>query len=239
MKNIAFEGLACISTQLKVDRFPYRKEFKYLILETDPTPGYYSKGNFPENKKHLSDHHLYLLLKKPVACFHELVLRYFASLRERPDIAAHIFPGQMTYHNANHQCIRLRTSNLNELPEIIKDMESNGIDFIKTRDVHSFISHIQYKNYIQFIEIDKNIYQNKENPHIYFIKIPGLINFETFLKVIQQIKDNCNFHLFDASLVDFYYRGNVIDFVRIYSEHCEEKRLTEFRDNLEHEYSKK
>jgi hypothetical protein len=238
MKETAFEGLACISTKLEVARFPHSKEFKYLILESDPKPGYYSKGNFPENKEHVFDHHLYLVVKKPVACFHELVLRYFASLKAEPAIEAHIFPGQMTFQNENHQCIRLRTSDLNALYKIIKDLKANGIDFIKDRNVNPFVSFIQFKNYIQFKKIENGIYQNMTNPYIYFIEVPGFIKFDTFSRIIQQIKDNCDFYLLDASHAYLYYRDSVLDFVRIYSRHCDEKRLPEFKEKLEHEYSK-
>ena len=76
MENTAMEGLVCISTKLNVARSPYSKELKYLILETDPTPGYYSKGNFPENKKRVFDHHLYLVDKNPINCLQDVILRY-------------------------------------------------------------------------------------------------------------------------------------------------------------------
>jgi len=68
--------------------------------------------------------------------------------------------------------------------------------------------------------------------------MPGFIDFDTFSNIIQKVKDNCNFHLFDASHTSIYYRNKIIDFVRIYSRHCDEKRLPEFKEKLEQEYSK-
>ena len=238
MKTLEFEGITCISTKLEVARFPRSKELRYLVLESDPRPGYYSKGNFPENKKHVFDHHLYLLIKNPVSCFQDVVLRYSAKLNTKSELPVHVFPGQMTFLNMDYQCIRVRTSDIDQMPELIADLKTYGISFLKDRKVNPFVSSIQYKNYIVFKEMYEGIYQNKLKPHRFFIKMPGFIDFDAFSNIIQQVKDNCDFHLFDASHASIYYRDSVLDFARIYSRHCDEKRLPEFKDKLEQVYSK-
>ncbi len=238
MENTALEGLVSISTKLNVARSPYSKELKYLILETDPTPGYYSKGNFPENKKRVLDHHFYLVAKNPVNCFQDVILRYSAELNARSELSVHVFPGQMTFLNKDFQCIRIRTSDIDKMPELINDLKTHGISFLKDRKVNPFVSSIQYKYYIEFEEIHEGIYKNRLKSNRFFIRMPGFIDFDTFSNIIQKVKDNCNFHLFDASHTSIYYRNSVIDFVRIYSRHCDENRLPEFKEKLEQEYSK-
>ena len=180
MENTALEGLVCISTKLKVARSPYSKKLKYLILETDPTPGYYSKGNFPENKNRVFDHHLYLVAKNPISCFHDVILRYSAELNAKSELSIHIFPGQMTFLNKNFQCIRIRTSDIDKMPELINNLNAYGISFLKDRKVNPFISSIQYKNYIEFKEIHEGIYKNRLKSNRFFIRMPGFIDFETY-----------------------------------------------------------
>jgi hypothetical protein len=232
MKSIAFAGLACTYTRLEVARLPHSKELKYLVLESDPTPGYYSKGNFPVNKGHVADHHFYLLVKNSVNCFQDEVLRIASLIREETKLLLHVSPGQMTFNNQNYQGIRIKTDEVNHLHLVIDKLRSKGIKFIKDRKVEPYTSTIQFKRYIEFRQLEEGIYQDNHNDKRFFITLPKLVDFDQFLIITEHIKENCDFNLFDSFLTSLYQKDKMLDFAGIYSNHCDRSRLSEFRDNL-------
>ena len=67
MKTIAFSRIICLSTELSVAAYPGGDQSKILILESDPRPGYFAKSGFPEQLKHVQDHHIFVVIKNPVS----------------------------------------------------------------------------------------------------------------------------------------------------------------------------
>lgn len=235
MENLAYAGLSFLQKRQEVARLQHGKKFEYLILESDPTQGYYSKGDFPINKEHLHDHHYYLLVKKPVICFDDKVFRIASKVNEKTDLSLHISPGQMTYNNKNHQCIRIKTDELDHLQLILDNLIDDGINFLKNKNVGQYTSDIQFKKYIEYKQVSKGIFQDNNNENRFFITLPKLIDFDQYLKIIEDIKKNCDFNLFDSFLTFLYYKSKMIDFAGVYSKHCDQARLPEFKDNLDKE----
>jgi hypothetical protein len=56
------EGLTRYLLKRTVAHSPLSNHLKKLVLETDPVPDYYARGNFPPNKRD-RNMHLYSLLK--------------------------------------------------------------------------------------------------------------------------------------------------------------------------------
>ncbi len=122
---------------------------------------------------------------------------------------------------------------MEHLPMVIDRLKSVGINFVKDRKVEPYISTIQFKRYIEFKQIGDGIYQDNHNDKRFFISLPKLIEFDKFLRIIQDIKQNCNFNLFDSFLTSLYYKDQILDFAGIYSHDCDKKRLPEFKKDLE------
>ncbi|MCD6333659.1 MAG: hypothetical protein J7L89_10355 [Bacteroidales bacterium] len=139
----------------------------------------------------------------------------------------------MTFQNSSHPCIRLRTSDISNLKPFIEEYQKLGIRFFSDRKVTPYNSFIQFKKFIKFVKMEKGIYHDKEDPSRYFIRIPTDMEFDEFEKLIAEVKNNCNFHLFDASLVYVNLKNEVIDMVAVYSDHCDESRLPELKKHLE------
>ncbi len=56
MKDTIIGGMTCFRFEKKMDKSPLSSKNGCLILESDPNPDYYAKGNFPPNKHDKSWH---------------------------------------------------------------------------------------------------------------------------------------------------------------------------------------
>ncbi len=230
-----FSCYTCFSTKLMVARFPSEHNEGILILESSPYPSYISWSGFPDNLKSVKDHHLYLVVKKPFSCFQDRVIRYSYKIMKKMDLSLHVSPGQISLQNETHPCIRIRTEETAQLKPFITTLKQLGIQFMADKKIKPYEALIQFKRYTNFKNTDDDIFIDKENSNRHFIPIPVDIDYETFEKMIKDIKNNCDFHMFDASLVYLNCGDRFVDMVSVYSEHCEERRLPELKKSLDEE----
>ena len=239
MKNIDFNGLTCFKVILKVDRSPLSEKVDYLILESDPNPDYYAKSNFPPNKEHVGDRHLYLLVKNHINCFQDVILRNTNKIKRKFNYKMHIHPGFMSFQNKNFPCIRLDATNVDELSFLISELEGMGIQLLKDQKIHAYESFIHFKKYIKFEKIEESVYQDKDNLNRFFFLIDKSIEFKDFINGMERIKNNCDFHLFDSFLAEIFIDEDVFDFIGIYSKHCNKNRFKELRQEIIKQFEKR
>ncbi|MCK5537760.1 MAG: hypothetical protein KAI79_13115 [Bacteroidales bacterium] len=233
MSKIAFSGLTCFTVKTKMSRSKIVKDFPYLLLESNQSPCYYAKNNFPPTEITTNDHHLFLLVKNNVNCFQDIVLRHAAYINEKFGKNFHISPGQVLFRNHNYQAIRVNTADTKYLPQLVEESEKLGIKLLKKKKkIAPFDSIVFFKKYIEFVELGDGIYQDNHTKGRYFFRVPRVLEFDEFEQKIDKIKNNCDFHLFDSFLNHLFIGGKVQDFVGIYSEHCNEDRFEEFKKNL-------
>lgn len=231
MKENELAGLTCYSSKSIVARSAMSDKLNCLLLESDPTPGYYAKNNFPVNK-HVHDWHFYLPVKKQIVCFQDFILRHASIFRTQFNSDLRIYPGQMTLQNESHACIRINTKNINELPLLIEEFKKLGIQFMANKKIAEYESLIYFKKYTEFKKIEKSVYQDKNDNNRFFFEVPVLINFDEFLEGMVQIKNNCNYHLFDSFLSSIYIKNSTQDFIGIYSQHCDKSRFGELEKEI-------
>lgn len=236
MENIEFSGLTCFKVFLNVSRSPLSDEMNLLILESDPDPDYYSKMDFPPNKKHVGDRHLYLLVKNQINCFQDVILRNRSIIKKTHNFSMNIHPGCMTFQNKNFPCIRINTANIEQLPILIKEFQKIGIKFNKDQKVEAYSSFIHFKKYINFEKIGENIYQDHDNPNRFFFQIDKFIEQEDFIKGMENIKFNCDFHLFDSFLAEIFIDEDALDFIGVYSKHCDKERFAELKQEIKKQF---
>ncbi len=145
-----FSCFACVSTKLMVAKFPSKENYGRLILESSPDPSYYSKAGFPENLRSVSDHHLYLVVKKPIPCFQDLVMRQCYILKEKLGIKLHVAPGQIGLLGKIYACIRIRTEDTSYLKTLLEEFRKLGIHYMSDRQVKPYEAFIQIKRYTDF-----------------------------------------------------------------------------------------
>ena len=237
MKNIGLQGFTCYNFKKEVARSPLSEEHKCLILESDPNPDYYAKQHFPPNKRD-SDMHLFLPLKKSINCFQDIVLRNIYTLNNDKNIDLHATPGQIILQNENKQCLRIRGSEIEHISTIIKKMEDLGIKFIKDQKVKEYQTTIFYKKHTEFVELENDVYQDKNNINRYFFAISDNIDLDEFLAGTQKMKNNCNYHMFDTFLSYIFIRNKVQDFIGVYSEHCDKNRFSDLKQQIKEIFNK-
>ena len=232
MKDVVFQGITCFTVQLEVARCDKSENLGVLVLESDHNPGYYSLHNFPPNKKSTSDKHCYLLVKKSINCFQDIIHRYTRDNSAKFKHRLHVTPGQMSFHNTDYQCVRINTNEAEFTQDLITDLKSLGIEFIADSKVNSYKSLIYYKKYIEFIQISDGIYQDANLPARYFFTIPQRVDYDIFETKMKEIKNKCGFNLFDSFEAHFFLKDEILDFAGIYSEHCDENRFRELKEQL-------
>lgn len=226
------EGMTCFSLEQIVERSLLGEMLHHLVLESNPQPDYYAKSHFPPNQARSYDRRLMLPIKKGIACFQDEVYRKACDLTRQIGDGISIYPGQMTYQNEMHQCIRINTKTTDHLPQIVDELEKLGLQFFSDRKVEPYNSFIYYKRFTGFTRLMPNVYHDNTTLYRYFFRVNGNVGFQDFQKGIEQIKNSCQFYLFDSFLASLFFRNQVIDFVGVYSEHCETERLVEFKNEV-------
>jgi len=231
MKDLKLDGYACYTFKVNIARSPISDEHKHLILESDSNPDYYSKGHFPPSKQQ-SDRHLYIPIKNRINCFQDIIMRNTAILHEKFNLTLNVFPGQITLHNENYQAVRINAKDTKQISLLIKELEKLGLIFMADKKTKEYESLIYYKKYTEFVKVEDDVYVDSLVPDRYFFSIPNHIEFNTFLDGMKNIKNSCNFHLFDSFLVYLIEKNNTHDFIGIYSKHCDKNRFGELKEHI-------
>jgi hypothetical protein len=234
-KNI--EGFGCFAERLDIAVSPFSEKHEVLILESDPEPGYFSKNGFPENLVTAKDHHLYILTKHPITCFQDWVIQQACIAKNRHNVHVHVSPGQLTFQNKPHNCIRMRTQEVDNIKPFIDLLLSKEVSFVKHTKVKPFKSIVHFKKHIEIESIGDGIYADLHDKNRHFVEIPILVEYDEFEKLVEGIKNNCKFNMFNAALVSMARRDKVINFIAVYSKHCDESKLPEFKFYLDKMFS--
>ncbi|RLD54919.1 MAG: hypothetical protein DRJ01_17395 [Bacteroidetes bacterium] len=231
MNSQEFKALTCYTVKSNVAGASISDKLKYLVLESDPTPGYYAKNNFPINK-HVNDWHFYIPVKNQIVCFQDVILRNVPIINDKLKSNLRIYPGQIIFKNKNHAGIRVNTDNPDIMPAFIDELIGLGLKLFKDKKVEEYESVIYYKKFTGFINIGEGIYQDENNANRFFFEIPRQINFDDFLSGMERIKFSCDYHLFDSFLASIFIENSTQDFIGIYSEHCDKNRFAELKEEI-------
>lgn len=236
MDKIALSGLTCITRNYELSRLEFDKNFKYLVLNSGQAKGYYTRGDFLNDQKKTSDFHLFLLIKKSPSCFQDIVIRESLKLSRDLKCNIHLGPGQITFENKSALMVRFRASEADHINKVVEALNQKGIEFVKNKKVDTFNTIAFYKKYIEYKEIFKDIYQDNDIKSRYFIKIPDLISFDEFCKIMKSIKNNTKFHMFEAFFAQLYYQNSILDFAGIFSNNCQLNKFEEFKKEIDIRY---
>jgi len=238
MNSPAFSGYACFSQKLQVARFSGGELNDLLVLESDPEQGYFFSGYLPEQMNNANDHHLYLVVRKTIPCFQDKIIRHAHYIENELKLNLHISPGQMTFGNETHSCVRIRVSELDLLKDFIDKLEKMGIEFFcgrHYRHLKPYFSFIQFKKYIDLEKLDEGVYRDMEDNNAHFVEIPTDIEYSLFETMIEDIKNNCELNMFNTALVYFHRKDKIMDLVALYSRECNEERLPLLAEFLDKE----
>ncbi len=232
MNNKEFNGLTCFTENVEITYSSLSNKLGVLILQSDANPDYYARQNFPPSKESGKDRYLYLVAKKQISCFQDIILRYTDQLAKETKEELNIFPGQMSFQNEAHLCVRINSENTEHLPKLIEKLQSLDIQLFNNKSIKPYTSLVFYKKFIEFDQIEEGVYGEKNNKNRFFFVLNKQLEFEELSAGIQNIKSNCDFHLFDTFLSSIYLNSSIIDFIGIYSDHCDKNRFGELKENI-------
>lgn len=228
-----FSQFACISQSFILSHYQASRTDR-LVLASNRPDGYYERLAVEKNT--VKEHHLFLIVKKEVSCYQDRVFRTISFYEKEKNVDVHAFPGRIMFKNKLVSCLRFRESEFDMILDLIPEFEKREIFFKKDKKskIEPYETIVQFKEYIEADAIKERIYQDNKASNIYYLPITGDIEFDFFKKLIDHIRNNCDFKSFDASLV--YSLNNkyiVKDYVMIYSPNCQVERLLEFDQHLE------
>ena len=228
-----FDGLVCYKIERTVGRSSESGIHHCLILESDTMPDYYAWKNFPPEKHMSGERLLYLLIKNRILCFQDIVLRHNAILNARENNAVRISPGYMNFQNEHQLCIRIELPQ-NHLPDkLIDNLKNLGMQFFSDRKVKNFSTYIHYKRYAEFDRIGEGMYQDRDDPHRFLLPIDQYIDIRDLKPWMDGIKSNSDFYLFDSFLAEVFLHDQFIDFIGVYSDHCDEGCFRKLRQEIQ------
>lgn len=232
MKKFEFEGLSCFTVKLKLGRSPLSDSQQCLILESDPNPGYYGLHDFPPNKKHVNDWHLFIPLKHHFSCFQEVIIRNAHFLRDRFNLDIRVSPGQISLHNETHHCIRVNPENIEHLALLNEEIKELGISLMNDQKIEPYESFVSYNKYVEFMQIQEEVFQDSVNHHRYYFQVPIHLTFDKLLDGMEQIKNSYDFNVFEYFQLFIFRKDSVQDFIGIYSKHFDDSRLIEMKERI-------
>ena len=233
MKSEGITGIGAITLKLEVTASSIGSNFNTLLLCSDPNPGYYSRQNFPPNQESAAENHYYILIKNPIPCFQDEIFRIREELSAGREKKLRIYPGQMTYLKSKSQCIRINTSSLSDVEELLAKLRDHNIPVVSHCKSEKYISTICYKKPLTLSKIQDNVYEDRNNPYRYFFSVMKTTDIEELDTGMDRIKSNCNFHLFDAFQAWIQMDDQLLDFIGIFSKHCDKNRFAELQENIE------
>lgn len=230
--NVKYSGVACYNVNVELGRSILSDKTGVLVLETNHQPDYYTRFNFPPNK-HQSSWRLFLLVKKHIDCFQDVVLKKAYLINKKQNTDMEIMPGYIDYSNKKYQCIRINISDKELLGGVINDLEKEGIVFLKDKKTNPYKTSVFFKRYTELIEMKEGVYMDSKIPGHYFFPIDKIIEFDEFEVGVEKIKNGCDFHMFDSFLSFMFIDGGKgQDFIGIFSNHCDEDRFPELKINI-------
>ena len=206
------------------------------VIETrEPFPGYHGK-DLPGELSSSAPEFVFFVTKQKyttenIARFTRNIKRYFS---EDVDIAR----AEINIFNTKYPCIRVKNcKDFSKVAELQSCYKGEGVKFAKKTKVDT-LGLIKIQKHFHIEELGQGIFKDLEEGNTYYLKIPTELKWPQFKTITFKIKNNMNDSNFDAALGMFYRKGGLVDFVRIYDQSADIKRLEDIRDRYIKEISK-
>ncbi|MBP6976856.1 MAG: hypothetical protein PHD61_00125 [Bacteroidales bacterium] len=201
-----------------------------MILEDlAPFPGYYDSFQVPIPEKELLPNHLFFVARGMDYLNDDEFIRNTTRIRENTGWEFNAVQGQLLLFNKTHPCIRINTSQLGIVPELIEAYKNTGLEFIRWKRIKPYESIIKIRTFYQLDEVHEGIYHHRTRPELHFITIPFMPPWETFEEISLLIRMNSDYKRYDAALAAAYSADGMIDMVRIYDIACTLEQLQDLQ----------
>ncbi|MBN2611828.1 MAG: hypothetical protein JXB00_09765 [Bacteroidales bacterium] len=226
------ESLGILTKEVKFNTVKDNIVPNTLVLETlMPYPGYY--GEYLPTDTKPEDIFLINDKRYPSDSIFRTIKRVKKFLSASLDAA----PCKIIIYNDQYYGIRLKKIGSYE---IIKELQQWFIDenikMMKFKNINAD-GLVNIKKLFLLERINHGIFQDMDEPLIYYLEIPSELSWSLFRKITFSIKNNIDNNNFDAARA-FIYLDGITDFVRVYLMHADIERLHEIRNCYHNEIKK-
>lgn len=203
--------------------------FKDLILtSSDPFPGFYCAEDMPadnsckENSFYLPIQHI--PEQEDKLCRLSLEIQAIKSMD--------ICPARIMLEKVPVPAVRVKGIESGKLPDVFDYLNERGIQFFKRREIKSYLSRIQLRDFFELKEIEDGIFRNRTSPNLHYLIIPEELSWEVFERIITFQKSRTGFKNFDAAIGYWMQKPHLIDFIRVYGVRLTLEQLREIHQNF-------
>ena len=189
---------------------------EFILESVRPYPGYYSPQNVPSWGGKDKTNSLYLGIK-PFTCFNEACVTKISQRIQKSIQNIDACPGKINISGRDISCIRIRLNSPYLIPEIIEKYIEQGIYFLKKRKIEDVESMIKIQKFMKMNLIKDAIYQDINDPEMYYLQIPKELSWANFESITTRVKNSLKMYNFDAALCSIYQESGFVEFIRIYS----------------------
>ncbi|MCF6365613.1 MAG: hypothetical protein L3J35_05360 [Bacteroidales bacterium] len=225
------EGFICLEKQERLVQFETGgKKMKELILsDANPYPGYYSET--PADTQATKPKYIFAAMKQGDGCYEDIVLRAGFNLKNKVDYEFEANYGRISLFNKTKPCVRIKIDDLSKVPELIKLLKEEGIQFQPAEKVSPYDSIIRIRKHMSFNKLAEDVYSGDKENH-YYIQVSEKLEWKDFEKLILSIKSSGDFGIFDAAQTSLYQKDEIIEFVRIYTKSFKTEDFVKLKDEI-------
>lgn len=219
-----FDTFGRIAKEESVNTYKTKSLSNVFVLETTESyPGYHG-ANLPEVVK---PSFLYLVTGQNYTA--EKIMRVSARIRQYFHQAFDAVSASVFLANNRYDCVRLRGLSGDDIvPELVSCYTDEGVVFRKPKNISGkAIINIEKPFYLE--TTDGQLFRDLDDPHVFYLRLPGVLNWKLFARVTESVKNNVDNNNFDAALGAFFGR-EVMDVVRVFGPGLTPERLHQIHE---------
>lgn len=228
-EKMIFDTFGRIAKEETVNTYKTKSLSNVFVLETTESyPGYHG-ANLPEVVK---PSFIYLVTDQNYTA--EKIMRVSSRIRQYFHEGFDAVSATVFLDNNRYECIRLRgLSGEHMLPELVSCYADEGLVFRKPKNIKGkAIINIEKPFFLE--TTDGQLFRDLDDPNVFYLRLPGALNWKLFARVTQSVKNNVDNNNFDAALGAIFGR-EIIDVVRVYGIGLTEDRLKQIHDRYRFE----
>jgi len=226
MEDIIIQSVGTIVKKEKLASVESQTNCKSLILESLlPYPGYHGT-TIPDK---LEPESLFVVTKKEYT--DEVIIRSIQKVKNLTKITFDAVPGTIFLKNNPVNIIRFKNLSYGLISEIVGLFIGVGIQFEKTKNIVAYETIIGIRKFFRLSKLSENIYEDMDAKEFFYLKVPELLEWDTFEEMTKNIKYNIGDIVFDAAQTSVYDVSGLVDFVRIYDKDRNVGKLASIRDS--------
>lgn len=220
-----YEGPGAISKRETLSSADYRKENNILAIESHhPFPGYHGE-ELPYNDCPIS---LFLATKKRYLS--EEIMRVSQCIAKHFPHTFDAAPAVVQAYNERTYSIRVKDIKYEHIDDLVQAYKENDILFLRGSNLKPYSSIIKVKKFFTIEEIAPNIFKDLDWEGMYYLKIDDQLRWDPFEDMTIDLKNNMEDNNFDAATAMVYTRDGLFDFIRIYDQNTNAKKLQDIHN---------